>query len=55
LRVWAGLTDETMRPTKKGITLRLETFPEFRSAIGRLEAAIAARQPNPDEPSEGGE
>jgi len=48
VRVWVGLTDDTLRPTRKGVTLRVESFPQFRAAIGQLEAAIAARVSDED-------
>ena len=43
IRVWVGLTGDTLRPTRKGVTMRVESFPQFRAAVGQLEAAIAAR------------
>jgi hypothetical protein len=55
VRVWIGLTDDTLRPTRKGVTLRVESFPQFRAAIGQLEAAINARQSALDAPAEGDE
>jgi hypothetical protein len=53
VRVWVGLTNGTMQPTRKGITLRLDSFPEFRGAIDRLASAIDAQAAA--QPAEGSE
>lgn len=40
LRIWVEVDDGQRIPTKKGLSLKVEQFPEFRAAVGRLEAAI---------------
>jgi hypothetical protein len=55
VRVWVGLTNGTMRPTRKGVTLRLDTFPDFLAATRKLEAAVNERGSREGEPVEGGD
>lgn len=42
LRIWFEADDGSMRPSKKGLALRLELLPELREALEAASREVAA-------------